>query len=82
MWERPSFEPEFQDQVVHDWLADPAAWGADISGLLRDGEVNRVLELLSGTWTSLGYGIEDNSMSALLPRIYDERLAEELVGLE
>lgn len=82
MWERPSFEPEFQDRVVHDWLADPEAWGVDISVLLRDGETNEVLELLSGTWTSLGYGIEDNSMSALLPQIYDEMLAEELAGLE
>jgi len=82
MWERPSFEPEFQDQVVHDWLADSDVWGVEISTLLRDGKVNQVLKLLSGTWTSLGYGIEDNSMSALLPRIYDEMLAEELAGLE
>lgn len=82
MWEKPSFEAEFQDQVVHDWLADPEAWGIDISVLLRDGDINRVLKLLSGTWTSLGYGIEDNSMSALLPRIYDEMLTEELAGLE
>ncbi|MEL7356976.1 MAG: glycoside hydrolase family protein [Cyanobacteria bacterium J06560_6] len=78
MWEEPSFEPMFQDQVVHDWLSDPDAWGTDISQLLRDGEINLVLQTLSGTWTSLGYGIEDNSMSALLPQIYDEMLREEL----
>ena len=82
MWDRPSFEPEFQDRVVHDWLADPEAWGVDISALLRAGEIDQVLQLLSGTWTSLGYGIEDNSMTALLPQIYDEMLAEELAELE
>ena len=78
MWEQPSFEPVYQDQVVHDWLSDPDAWGVDLATLLRAGEINQVLKLLSGTWTSLGYGIENNSMSALLPRIYDEMLAEEL----
>ncbi|MEL6937775.1 MAG: glycoside hydrolase family protein [Cyanobacteria bacterium J06598_1] len=78
MWERPSFEAEFQDQVVHSWLNDPNAWGVDIAQLLRDDDIDTVLKILSGTWTSLGYGIEDNSMSALLPRIYDEMLAEEL----
>ena len=78
VWERPSFEPEHQDQVVYGWLSDPEAWGTDIAEQLRAGEVNSVLALLSGTWTSLGYGIEDNSMSALLPQIYDEMLADEL----
>ena len=78
VWERPSFEPEYQDQVVYGWLSDPEAWGTDIAQQLREGEVNSVLALLSGTWTSLGYGIEDNSMSALLPQIYDEMLADEL----
>ena len=78
VWERPSFEPEDQDQVVYGWLSDPEAWGTDIAQQLREGEVNSVLALLSGTWTSLGYGIEDNSMSALLPQIYDEMLADEL----
>ncbi len=82
LWERPSFEPVFQDRVVHDWLNDPEAWGVDIAALLREGEVEAVLQRLSGTWTSLGYGIEDNSMSALLPKIYDEMLAEELAGLD
>lgn len=78
VWEQPSFEPEYQDEVVYGWLSDPSAWGIDISEQLRDGDINSVLALLSGTWTSLGYGIEDNSMSALLPQIYDEMLAEEL----
>lgn len=78
VWGQPSFEPVFQDEVVYGWLRDPSAWGIDISEELRAGNVNFVLERLSGTWTSLGYGIEDNSMSALLPRIYDEMLEEEL----
>jgi muramidase (phage lysozyme) len=82
LWERPSFEPEYQDQVVYGWLADPDAWGADLSAMLRKGEVTEVLEMLSGTWTSLGYGIEDNSMSSLLPQIYSEMLAEELTNSE
>ncbi len=82
LWEKPSFKPEFQDQVVYAWLSDPSAWGVDISALLRDGEIDTVLNILSGTWTSLGYGIEDNSMSALLPQIYDEMLSEELAGQE
>jgi muramidase (phage lysozyme) len=37
-----------------------------------------VLRRLSGTWTSLGYGIESNTMTARLPRIYQEILQEEL----
>ena len=78
VWEQPSFEPVYQDEVVYAWLADPTAWTIDIAAQLRAGNVGTVLEELSGTWTSLGYGIEDNSMSALLPRIYDEMLAEEL----
>ena len=78
VWDRPSFEPEYQDEVVYGWLSDPEAWGTDISERLREGELDAVLALLSGTWTSLGYGIEDNSMSALLPQIYDEMLADEL----
>lgn len=73
-----SFAPEFQDEVVYRWLGDPAAWGSDLSQLLRDGELASVLEILSPTWTSLGYGIEPNSMTALLPRVYEELLAEEL----
>jgi muramidase (phage lysozyme) len=77
-WRQPSFEAQYQDEVVHDWLADADAWGTDIAERLRAGAVTEVLALLSGTWTSLGYGIEDNSMSSLLPQIYEEMLAEEL----
>jgi muramidase (phage lysozyme) len=80
LWEEPSFEPVYQDQVVYGWLSDPAVWGTDLSALLREGKISEVLKLLSGTWTSLGYGIEDNSMSTLLPQIYDEMLAEELTN--
>ena len=78
VWERPSFEPIYQDQVVHAWLSDSEVWGEDLSAMLQAGEVNWVLKRLSGTWTSLGYGIEDNSMTAFLPNIYDEMLVEEL----
>lgn len=77
-WRHYSFEPQYQDAVVHAWLSDPNAWSADIPQLLRQGEINRVLRLLSGTWTSLGYGIETNSMSRFLPTIYQNMLAEEL----
>ena len=77
-WESYSFEPEFQDAVVHAWLSDSQAWGADISGLLRQGKLDRVLRRLSSTWTSLGYGIEDNSMTGRLPAVYQKMLREEL----
>ncbi len=80
MWKQPSFEPEYQDEVVYNWLADPDAWGEDFSKLLREGQINTVLERLSGTWTSLGYGIEDNSMSDLLPQVYERMLTEELAN--
>lgn len=77
-WQNYSFEPEFQDEVVYRWLNDPSAWGADLSQLLRDGKIHEVLEILSPTWTSLGYGIESNSMTDALPQIYQEMLQEEL----
>ncbi|NES70165.1 MAG: glycoside hydrolase family protein, partial [Okeania sp. SIO2D1] len=77
-WKNYSFEPVYQDRVVYAWLSDPQAWGADLSQLLRQGEIKEVLRLLSGTWTSLGYGIETNSMSRHLPTIYQKMLAEEL----
>lgn len=77
-WRQPSFEPQYQDAVVYEWLADADTWGTDIAERLRAGEIVEVLALLSGTWTSLGYGIEDNSMSSLLPQIYEEMLDEEL----
>lgn len=77
-WQRYSFEPEYQDEVVYRWLSDSRAWDADLRQLLKQGKVNTVLKKLSGTWTSLGYGIEDNSMSAELPRIYQQMLKEEM----
>ncbi len=73
-----SFEPQYQDQVVYKWLNDHHAWGVDISHLLRHGKIEQVLKILSGTWTSLGYGIETNSMSKYLPQIYQQMLKEEL----
>jgi muramidase (phage lysozyme) len=73
-----SFEAEYQDEVVYRWLSDPSAWGVDLAQLLRDGEIYEVLRILSPTWTSLGYGIETNSMSSFLPEIYQEMLQEEL----
>jgi muramidase (phage lysozyme) len=78
LWKYYSFEPEYQDAVVYGWLSDRAAWGVDISELLRQGRLDEVLELLSGTWTSLGYGIENNDMTQHLPEIYQKALAEEL----
>lgn len=77
-WRSYSFEPRYQDEVVHAWLSDSSFWGVDIGKKLRDGELTDVLQLLSGTWTSLGYGIETNVMSSSLPDIYAEMLAEEL----
>ncbi|OKH21902.1 glycoside hydrolase [Hydrococcus rivularis NIES-593] len=77
-WQSYSFEPKYQDAVVYAWLSDPQAWGVDISQRLREGELEEVLRLLSGTWTSLGYGIESNSMSPYLSQIYKRVLREEL----
>jgi muramidase (phage lysozyme) len=73
-----NFAPEFQDEVVYRWLSDPTAWGIDLSELLRQNRLSEVLEILSPTWTSLGYGIESNSMTGLLPEIYQQVLQEEL----
>ena len=64
--------------MVHDWLADSSAWGIDVAGTLAAGDIHTVLKHLSGTWTSLGYGIETNSMSSHLPSIYQDMLKEEL----
>jgi len=71
-----SFAPVHQDMVVHAWLSE-ARWG-NLSAQLRQGRVQPVLRRLSGTWTSLGYGIETNSMSRQLPRIFRQVLKEEL----
>jgi muramidase (phage lysozyme) len=73
-----SFAPEYQDEVVYAWLSDTNAWGVDIAQLLRQGQLSEVLWMLSPTWTSLGYGIETNSMSGSLPDIYQQVLQEEL----
>lgn len=77
-WKTYSFQPEYQDVVVYNWLNDSQAWGYDISKLLQQEKIEEVLRLLSPTWTSLGYGIENNSMSQYLPKIYKKTLNEEL----
>ncbi|MEO1069436.1 MAG: glycoside hydrolase family protein [Cyanobacteria bacterium J06638_6] len=77
-WGDYSFDPESQDLVVYHWLKDNSAWDLDIPLALRDGRLDEVLRRLSGTWTSLGYGIESNSMTARLPRVYENILKEEL----
>ncbi len=77
-WGDYSFDPESQDLVVYHWLGDTSAWNLDIPMALREERLDEVLQRLSGTWTSLGYGIESNSMTARLPRIYDNLLREEL----
>jgi muramidase (phage lysozyme) len=77
-WGDYSFDPESQDLVVYHWLRDATAWNLDISTALREDRLDEVLRRLSGTWTSLGYGIESNSMTVWLPRIYTNLLKEEL----
>jgi muramidase (phage lysozyme) len=77
-WADYSFEAVYQDEVVYRWLSDPYAWGVNIPELLRQGRLDEVFYLLSGTWTSLGYGIEDNVMTPYLHQIYQEMLVEEL----
>jgi muramidase (phage lysozyme) len=77
-WADYSFEPTYQDEVVYRWLSDPAAWGVSIPELLRQRRVDEVMYLLSGTWTSLGYGLEDNAVTPYLGQIYQEMLVEEL----
>lgn len=77
-WKSYSFEPQYQDQVVYQWLSDRTAWGVDIPKLLKEGKIEEVLRLLSGTWTSLGYGIETNSISPHLAKIYQKMLSQEI----
>ncbi len=77
-WLPYSFEPEYQDTVVYRWLLDEKFWGVNISQLLREDKLDEVLKLLSGTWTSLGYGIEDNMITGDLPQIYNQILQNEL----
>jgi len=73
-----SFAPIYQDLVVHAWLSD-GRWG-NLPAQLRQGRIQPVLKRLSGTWTSLGYGIETNSMSRALPKVYQSLLKEELAS--
>lgn len=73
-----SFQPKQQDAVVYAWLSDRNAWEVDINAELEKGNLNEVLKHLSATWTSLGYGIETNSVTLQLPKIYQKALAEEL----
>jgi muramidase (phage lysozyme) len=82
VWGEYSFDAQSQDQVVYQWLTDSTAWPIDIPASLRAGQIEEVLRHLSGTWTSLGYGIESNSMTARLPRIYQNLLAEELAAAQ
>lgn len=77
-WTNYSFEAQYQDAVVYRWLSDSKFWGTNFSQSLRQGKVKDVLRHLSPTWTSLGYGIENNSMSRHLPKIYQKMLKEEL----
>jgi len=77
-WKNYSFEAKYQDAVVHNWLSDSNAWQIDIPQVLRQGDITLVLKSLSSTWTSLGYGIETNSMSSYLPQIYHNMLLDEL----
>jgi muramidase (phage lysozyme) len=73
-----SFEPKYQDKVVHDWLGDEKFWGMNISQSLKDGKLEQVRKRLSSTWTSLGYGIETNSMTSQLSDVYQRLVDEEL----
>jgi muramidase (phage lysozyme) len=73
-----SFEPQFQDEVAHAWLSDPQAWNMNIPELLKAGQLEKVRKKLSGTWTSLGYGIENNTMTPRLAVLYQQLLKEEL----
>ncbi len=77
-WKTYSFEPQYQDQVMYNWLNDPQSWnGKDIKMLLRQGELNQVLCMLSPTWTSLPCGIEINFNTKNLPDTYRKMLADE-----
>jgi muramidase (phage lysozyme) len=72
------FEPEYQDAVVHAWLSDEQFWKLNIPQTLKAGDLEQVRRRLSSTWTSLGYGIETNTMTPKLTGIYRQLLQEEL----
>jgi len=76
-----SFEPKYQDIVVYRWLKDHHHWELDLVTLLKEDRVEDVLTHLSDVWTSLGGGIEDNSMTPHLPQIYRHFLAKELESM-
>jgi muramidase (phage lysozyme) len=76
-WQRYSFDPDSQDRVLYRWLTDAEAWNMDIGAQLKAGQLQAVLKNLSGTWTSLGYGIETNQMSPYLGEMYQRFLKEE-----
>jgi nickel/cobalt tolerance cation efflux system protein len=73
-----SFEPKYQDIVVYRWLKDRHQWDVRLLTLLKEDRVEDVLTELSDVWTSLGAGIEDNSMTSHLPKLYRQFLAQEL----
>jgi muramidase (phage lysozyme) len=78
-WDRHySFAPIEQDKVVHSWLSDRSFWNMDIAQQLRNCQLTKVRKRLSSTWTSLGYGIENNAMTPALTKIYSKILPEEL----
>lgn len=77
-----SFEPEYQDIVVYRWLKDHHQWDVYLLTSLKEDRVEDVLTELSSVWTSLGGGIEDNSMTPYLPKLYRQLLAKELASHE
>jgi muramidase (phage lysozyme) len=76
-WQRYAFDPDSQDRVIYRWLTDTQAWDMDILAQLKSGQLLPVLRTLSGTWTSLGYGIETNEMTPHLSEMYQKFLKEE-----
>ncbi len=73
-----SFESEYQDAVVYAWLSDEQFWKMNIPELLKAGGLEQVRKRLSSTWTSLGYGIETNTVTPKLAGMYQQLLKEEL----
>lgn len=73
-----SFEPQYQDAVVYAWLSDQSAWNMNIPQSLKNGDLEQVRRRLSSTWTSLGYGIETNTVTPRLAKIYQQLLQQEL----